>query len=321
MVVFITFLRAIAACLITNSHYVGIYPTDIIANGGLLGDIIFFAVSGYCLYNVKGNFFQWYSKRLIRVYIPLLLITGIYLLLGLYQISGEQPWYFWFIYPTNYHFVASIVLLYIPFYFIMKIDKIKNNIPIVMIVVFLLWSAVYIFAFDKGYYHIDNVRENFIRFLFMESMLLGAYFRQNDQKYRNTSKNKILIILTAVILFVLYFASKIIFTSKPNLSNLQFINQIIIFVLLYFILRSFASFDNAMENANKYIKGIATFLADITLEIYLVQYALIPIIKNFGLPFPVNWLAVTAAIIVSAWILHLVCKPIVKKLSELIIKT
>ena len=47
MVTFITFLRAIAACLITNAHYTGIYPTDLIANGGLVGDVIFFAVSGY----------------------------------------------------------------------------------------------------------------------------------------------------------------------------------------------------------------------------------------------------------------------------------
>ena len=34
MICFITFLRAIASCLITNAHYTGIYPTDLIANGG-----------------------------------------------------------------------------------------------------------------------------------------------------------------------------------------------------------------------------------------------------------------------------------------------
>jgi len=66
MIFFITVLRALAACLITNSHYTGIYPSDIIANGGLIGDIIFFAVSGYCLYNVKENFIKWYGKRIIR---------------------------------------------------------------------------------------------------------------------------------------------------------------------------------------------------------------------------------------------------------------
>ena len=40
MVCYITVLRALAAIIITNSHYIGIYPTDLIANGGLLGDVI-----------------------------------------------------------------------------------------------------------------------------------------------------------------------------------------------------------------------------------------------------------------------------------------
>jgi len=41
MIFYITVLRSLAALLITNSHYVGVYPTDLISNGGLLGDVIF----------------------------------------------------------------------------------------------------------------------------------------------------------------------------------------------------------------------------------------------------------------------------------------
>lgn len=41
MIFFITFLRALATCLISNAHYTGVYPTDLIANGGLIGDVIF----------------------------------------------------------------------------------------------------------------------------------------------------------------------------------------------------------------------------------------------------------------------------------------
>lgn len=54
MIFYITVLRALAAMLITNAHYNNVYPIEIIANGGLLGDVIFFAVSGFCLYNIKG---------------------------------------------------------------------------------------------------------------------------------------------------------------------------------------------------------------------------------------------------------------------------
>ena len=68
MIIFITVLRALAACFITNAHYEGVYPTDLIANGGLIGDVLFFAVSGYCLYNIKLPFLKWYGKRIYRIY-------------------------------------------------------------------------------------------------------------------------------------------------------------------------------------------------------------------------------------------------------------
>lgn len=121
MIFFIIVLRALAAILITNSHYTGIYPTDLIANGGLLGDVIFFSVSGYCLYNTKNNFFKWYGKRIYRIYIPVIVITLFYLIIGSYSLD-ENSIFWWILYPTYYHFVASIIILYIPYYIIMKID-------------------------------------------------------------------------------------------------------------------------------------------------------------------------------------------------------
>lgn len=32
---FIVLMRALAAIVITNAHYTGVYPTDLIANGGV----------------------------------------------------------------------------------------------------------------------------------------------------------------------------------------------------------------------------------------------------------------------------------------------
>lgn len=77
LIFFVTVLRALAACIITNSHYTGVYPTDLIANGGLLGDVMFFAVSGFCLANVKESFPKWYVKRLVRILPAVWLITAI----------------------------------------------------------------------------------------------------------------------------------------------------------------------------------------------------------------------------------------------------
>ena len=208
MAFFITVLRALAACLITNAHYTGIYPTDLIANGGLIGDVLFFAISGYCLYNIQSRFITWYSRRLVRCYLPVALITLVYMLLGVYSLN-EHDLLWWYVYPTSYHFVASIVVLYIPYFMIMSIRRLKEHIPLVMMTIAVLYLLIYIFAYDKSYYHIDTVREPMIRFLFMESMLLGAYFRQNDSHFRNSISMRHVVSL--VVSFALYFVSKIVF--------------------------------------------------------------------------------------------------------------
>lgn len=314
MVFFITFLRALAACLITNAHYVGIYPTDLIANGGLIGDVLFFAVSGYCLYNVKLPFHMWYGKRLYRIYPPVLIMTLVYLLLGAYSLADHNA-VWWFVYPTYYHFVASIIVLYIPFFFCMKIDWIKDHLLAVMGTVAVVYVLVYLTIYDKSYYHIDTVREPMIRFLFMESMLLGAWFRQNDGKIRN--KFKVWYPFATLGMFLIYFASKLLFSRRESLSRLQILNQVAIFALLVLLFITFSGLDSKLEKLPGWIKKVVGFISSITLEIYLVQYVLIDVLRPIG-HFPINWMVLTIAIIAAAFVLHKVCELIYAGADKLI---
>ena len=175
--------------------------------------------------------------------------------------------------------------------------------------------AIYLFFYDKSYYHIDVVREPFIRLLFMESMLLGAYFKQNEQKYKNNFAWWMPVGLT--VCFVLYFASKLLFASRVSLAPYQLLNQIIIFALLYFVLLTFAGLDRRLENAPPLLKRVISFLAAMTLEIYVVQYVIIDLLRNV-LPFPLNWVILTAAILAAAFALHTVCGLIIKGVDKLI---
>src|SRR4051794_5272276 len=119
MIFFITVVRAVAAILITNSHYGNVYPTQILSNGGLLGDVLFFLISGFCLVNFKQSFLAWYRKRIIRIFPAVWIITSVYILFGLYTFNG---WTIigYYIYPPYYPFVASIIIIYIFFYIVMK---------------------------------------------------------------------------------------------------------------------------------------------------------------------------------------------------------
>ncbi len=322
MIAFITWLRCLAALLITNAHYTGIYPVDIIANGGLIGDILFFAVSGYCLTNIRTGFFRWYGKRISRIIPAVILITVVYFVLGqydalvyasgtentiLYQVLSwagiEYPlWLSWFIYPTYYHFVGSIIVLYIPYYFVMKMEWLHRHLPQVMVALLVIYVAVFALVYDKSYYHIDTVREPMIRFLFMESMLLGGWFRLNDERCRNRGKKQAYLFGTGA-LFLVYFASKLFF-ARGWMVQFQIANQVIIFSLLVFLFLFFASVDKYLEGVPQWLKCVVSLIADITLEVYLVQYVLIDVIREMGLAFPINWLLLTALIVVAAYLLH-----------------
>ena len=128
--------------------------------------------------------------------------------------------------------IASIIILYIFYYLIIKIEVLRQNIPKLMIGTFIIQLIIYIFFYNKTYYHIDVVREPMIRFLFFEAMLLGTYFRINKEKYMNKNNKINWVIL--LISMLTYFISKLIFCSSLKI----YINIIIYVHIFIFLINS-----------------------------------------------------------------------------------
>ena len=299
---FVYLLRALAAALITNAHYEDIYPLSILANGGLLGDVLFFGVSGFLLCPVKGTFPRWYIHRLGRIYPAVWIITLVYLFLGFYRVSGAMGLVRLLIYPTYYHFIASIVVLYVPFYIVMRLterlgDRAVGWAAIVTAGAYLLYYCKF---FDYSYYHIDDVYAPMIRFLFFGAMLIGARYRLGFQQAK--ARRDLLQPLLLAIILLAYLASKLLFASGRFAPALQPVNQVVLLAVLYLSFACALRLEDWIPRLPMpFQKGIR-WLSEHTLEIYLVQYALIPRV-NVG-PFPLNFLAVSAAILLSAAILH-----------------
>lgn len=315
---FITLLRAFAAIIITNAHYTGIYPSDIIANGGLLGDVIFFSVSGFCLANPRMPFGKWYAKRLWRIYAVVWVITIVYVLLGSYEVNSLTDGLKWFIHPTKYHFVASITLLYIPLYFVARYVKLsRKNYAATCVGLFLVQMIVYLTVYDTSYYHIDKVRQPMIEFLFFQSMLLGLFFRQEceeglGQKSSWEGQEFVLWIVLIIVLGA-YFASKMVFVKRPSLSEMQILNQVILFVALFCLFRrTYTLEENLKSLSNTKLWKTVEFLSDHTLEIYCVQYVLIDSVRCWNLVFPLNWLVLTSFILLAAASLRCVSQKVIK---------
>lgn len=304
MIVFISFLKFLSTILITNAHYAGIYPTDWLAHGGMLGNVLFFAISGFCLYNVRNNFAVWYSKRFVRVYFPTAVIVTVYLLLGAFKVTEQTTVAYYYI--QYYHFVLSIIILYIPYYVVMSVKRLKSNLLTVIIAVAIAYFIVYIFFIDKTKYTVDYITEPFVRFVFFEAMLIGAYFRQNDSKYRN--KNIILPLIGTAVMLVVYFASKLAVTRYAPILNFQFVVQLTLLILMSFIFRTFACLDSRFEKVPAIIKRLVNFISGITLEIYVVQHMIIEYFQpQRGMSFPLNLIVVTLVILAAAIVLHYAC--------------
>ena len=311
---FIIVLRAMAAVVITNAHYEDIYPLSIIANGGLLGDVLFFAISGFCLYMPKQPILTWYGKRLQRIYIPVWIITIIYLILGFYIASTPKRYFELLIYPTYYHFIASLLILYVIYYAIMRlINWLKTDnskaLWMVLVLLLLIHFVIYCTVYDRSYYHIDSVYEPMIRLLFLEAMVMGALARENSDKLILKFRAK--LVIGIILVAPAYFLSKLALTKYTQLAVFQIGNQIILLILLALIFVVIGGLEKKIIKIPKKIYWIINYIASITLEIYLVQYALIPRL-NIG-RFPINFVIVTCAILAVASLLHLISN-IVSKL-------
>lgn len=313
---FIVLIRALAAMVITNAHYTGVYPTDLIANGGLLGDVLFFAVSGFCLASTNGSFGKWYLKRFVRVYIPSWIMTIGYMILGAYVVTGWQDIVEFFAWPTHWHFVASIILLYVPLFFVSKYMEMNTKNYWRMAAGLLVVQLVlYFTVYDASYYHIDKVREPMIEFLFFQSMILGLHYRWRSQQcndeYKPLSK---LEIGGGILLLGVYFASKMLFVKMPSISEFQITNQVVLWALLYVLFDIFMKLEPKLRKIEgSKVWSCIKFVSDRTLEIYLVQYVILDYCK-IG-PFPLNWLLLTTTIIVAAVILRWVSQQVITRIK------
>lgn len=305
VVLFIVFLRILASCLITNTHYNNVYPMEFLAVGGLLGDALFFTISGYCLCRVRISFVPWYAKRIARIYLPTIIITAIYLLIGWYNFE-TFGFFKLFIFPTSYHFVASIMVLYIPFYVVCSISVLKRNIPAVISVVAFCYFIVYVFFYDKSYYHVDYVHEIFIWFLFFAMMLLGAWFRENNKK----NNHSILNLSMMIVLLISYLIVKLSVSKYRSLLYFQFVTQLTLFGSIFYMFKVMQSMEDTFKTLPDKVKKIAVFISKLTLEIYIVQKPIISALER-TVVFPLNWLLVTGAIVTAAIILHFICQGII----------
>lgn len=326
MLYFIEFLRAIAVALITNSHFKGVYPTDMLSFGGGLGVALFYIISGYLLANIKTDtkFFSWYIKKIIRLYVPIWIIKIIQLLFSDIKINSLGDFIKEFIFTTGYWFTASLLVFYVLYYLFMKYAYLKygnKSFYVAFGVLFIGYTLSYITKWPIGAYSLGNmeihefsVETPYIisQFIWFACMLLGAFFRKRPIEESVVKKKWIYFILAAFSIFI-FFLIRIL--ENKNFNFLEYFLAVPYIGFAYYIFKCFALMENTFINIKENILGkFILLISSTTLEIYYVQQFLISIFAEYVFPF--NFVLLVVSIILLGVSLHFISNLIIKRMGR-----
>jgi peptidoglycan/LPS O-acetylase OafA/YrhL len=309
-----TFLRFIAVLLIANSHLELIYPRAWMAGDGLLGNCLFYAISGFGL--VLGDrakhrpFLQWYWRRLTRIY-PTVFITILIFAWGFgsrWSVWRPTDYFREFIWPTRYGFIQGIVIFYIFFYFVMKVERTWIY-PALIVVLAGVYSVFYLI--DIQHLLPRTVFKAGERSLIVGSihyfvaMLMGGWLAKSSLLTRwQRTMNSSGAMGASLIIFVLYIVLKHKMAAGHH-ANLYFLLHFFT-LLLTFCLFLIAHCREVISLVDRrgFVPTIIRVIAAMTLEIYTVHFFVLNYPQILRMPFPVNWAAFWLVSIILAYVVY-----------------
>lgn len=313
---FIELLRALAALLITNSHFDGVYPWDI-SWGGCPGVSLFFAISGFLLVKSvqRENFLPWWVKKVIRLYIPLTVVNIITVLVGFRKVSISL-----LLFPItiNLWYVPAIILLYIPYFFILReyggLKEFKEKIVIIVVVIYII---VYVLRFRNAFF---VEKEIGFRLLYgFAAMMLGSiiYDKKDNDKLKIMRCLWLLLGIASCggFLIMKLFMNRIMLFMK-----LQFMTQVFSVAFACFMILAGLGYEPKIQGFMKtWIGRILAMISRCSLEIYLVQFAIIGFFKS--MVFPLNFVLIVGMIIISAEVIHRLSFVVERKAVQFLLKS
>ncbi len=274
MLYFIEWLRTFAVLLITNSHFDGVYPVNI-ATGGELGTALFFMITGYLMANADSTvpFKSWYGKRILRLYIPVLLITPFEILLGRVVITSIWDVIRRFVWPTTYWFVGAMAIHYAVFYLFVRNFRAqaKNKSKIAF-----GFGAGIVLLFMAGYWVIDKTKFSLLtdtvaaQAVWLLCMSIGMLLR--NRKTRQGRSHTAAYLLLCVLCTACYMGAKVLI-GRGWLLGLQCIPILASAGFAAFLFMVFMDSEHTFRrlSENRIIRSLIQLISKNSLEIYMVQ--------------------------------------------------
>lgn len=296
----IDILKFLAALLITNSHMEILYGQySWLATGGAIGDSIFFFCSGYTLFLGRvGNFFNWYKRRINRIYPTVFAWMLVCCIVWNWNINFLD-----ILFHGGGWFVECIMIYYVIIWFVNK--YFINHLKIIFVLSTIIVSLKYFV--DRAELSRISIYglTTFKYWLFFLSMLAGSMFglarKQSSFKIGSWYLN-----LICILFFIVLFYG---FSYICTLQGLEFLQLLTIFPLIAIsiYLYKFCSSTFMLKMLrSKQIGLIVKFIGGLCLEIYIVQYNLYTDRLNFL--FPLNIPIMFLYILCTAYLLKCLAK-------------
>lgn len=310
----IDILKCIAAIIITNSHMEMLYGDySILATGGAIGDALFFFCSGYTLFLGRdADFFNWYKRRINRIY------PTVFAWVLIASIMGWQEWQHRGMVDILLNgggwFVTCIMIYYVPLWFIKRFAK--QHLGIVMtIAVACIFAWYYTIGIDDVLGTNNIYGACYFKWVhYFIFMLLGSIVGLKRTKKAelvdaDTPKSSIHTIKSAILLLlsIASFYALCWFKNKDGYFDyLQMLSLLPLAGVCYFF-HSLCSSQAMAKLYNTKITGTSIkFIGGLCLEIYLVQYSLLT--DKMNSIFPLNLIVMFVIILVAAYVLRCIAR-------------
>lgn len=287
----IVLLKFIAALLITYSHMAILFPKfQGLVTGGAIGDGLFFFCSGFTLLLGRNdNFINWYKRRINRIY-PTIITWALF--------STFVFGWNWnvadLIFTPRYWFIPCIMVYYIIFYFIKTYWMKYLNIIIIITAIIIAISDYFILDHSKSVMYADI---KYMRIYYFSFMLLGAMTALKQHITHSWNKS----LIYAILYLILYYVCMVIYKIDDFFCHFQIISLLPLLTAIYWIYQFCNTKKVSSLLSKKYISWGIFFISSLTLEIYMVQYALFT--NRFNDIFPANIILIYIVIFVTAYLL------------------
>lgn len=294
----------IAIALVFNSHLEEFYPYRWLAGDGLLGNSMFFFLSGWGIAvsweSSKRTFLEFCVRRVQRIYPSLILavFTLQWLPNSLWRSMDIWGYVELFLYPTNFTYVKEIIPGYLILFLLLTTDWIRywKLILLGLLATYFSWYAA-TFELPGKWPSLGLVPEPFHSLFYAAVLVAGAsHGKRNSSAFSP--------FWFAIVILVLYLLAKFI----TSVFQWGFLFPVLHLLCFFAVCVSFPHFEwlAKLVSPHKSAVKFMLLISAITLEIYIVHSLLIDLkwIQSWGLSLLLSIPLLVISTLALAWSLQ-----------------